>query len=311
MTTYLHIGYPKTGTKSLQNGLFENLADISFLGMSAKMQRLVPILELIKHYDSIEYPADETRKIYENILDSITPLKDTILISNEDLTTADLFDRKMVDRGMIAERLKDLLGPAKIMIVIRSQLTAIPSLYTQLCPIDGYSQPKFEKTLMENLNNFSNGILSNYKYDKLIKRYEDCFGKENIGVFVYEEMIADPYSYYSKICSFMNLDLSRDVFEKSQIHLHDRVRSGAVAFTKFIRFYERFRRSYVPWLKPSKFLRFYNFRKLEAFFGRRGKKFSPMVEGEWVQTFHDLFADGNRELVFSRGLDLGKFGYPL
>lgn len=311
MTTYLHIGYPKTGTKTLQNGLFENLADITFLGMSAKTKPLAPILERIKHYDSIEYPADETRRIYNNILDGITPLKDTILISNEDLTTANLFDRKMVDRGLVAERLKSVLGPAKIMIVIRSQLTAIPSLYTQLCPLDGYSKPRFEQTLKENLNNFSNGFLSNYKYDKLIKRYEECFGSKNIGVFVFEEIIDDPFSYYSKICSFMEIDLSREVFEKSHIHMHDRVKSGAIAFTKSIQFYERFRKSYTPWLKPSKFLPFYNFRKLEAFFGRSGKKFIPMVEGEWVQTFHELFAEGNRELVECRGLDLGKFGYPL
>lgn len=84
---------------------------------------------------------------------------------------------------VIANRIKNIFPNAKIMIIIRSQKTALESHYkddVKYGYLNDYKSWFFWKR--------NNCGLDYFKYSKLIEVYQEIFGKNNVKVFLYEKL---------------------------------------------------------------------------------------------------------------------------
>lgn len=302
MNTIIHAGYPKTGTKLLQGGLFQNLDGITYLGRPPAFPEVQQILDMIEFTDSINFSAASCAALYATVLDKAAPLEDTVMISDEMLMTPDI-----ADRGVIAERLRAVFGPAKVLVVIRSQTTMIPSWYTQFFARDH----AFEATLERELENNLDGFWAHLRYYDLLVKYRDVFGADNLWVVPYELLEESPSAYYTELCRRLDSPFDDALLSRIDSRVNVRATSGNMLFRKLVRDYERLRGRFAPWFRPSRVVPFYDFRAVEAFFSRRGGHVAPVLSQRWQSVVHEFYRDGNARLAQEFDIDLARHGYPL
>ena len=121
MKSVIHIGANKAASTTLQSSLFRGSPNLHYIGQEAvgfaDYAHLID--SLINSDDSIYQP-----ELLAQLLDrsQICSKKNVLLFSDEDVMTGRL-------PQICAARLKQLLPDAHILMIIRNQLTAIPSFY--------------------------------------------------------------------------------------------------------------------------------------------------------------------------------------
>ena len=78
MKLYVHFGFPRTGTKTLQMHLFPNHPQINYLGRYPKTKPKLELMELI-----VNLHNDDFDKRYRELLKKAKELKVTILNEKE------------------------------------------------------------------------------------------------------------------------------------------------------------------------------------------------------------------------------------
>lgn len=314
----LHVGLPKTGTTTLQNAIFANHSQIRFLGKSIKSEFtgekgclskdiydvLWPLIfDLNKPYD-----AQAISKQCRDEIFSSTPADKCLLASWEALG-----GRSTTTYVKMLERLQTVFGSCRIIFTLRNPLTQVPSRYLQniegrflrknhkwmgsirRVDIDGWFENRMSK------DSFQSKSLS---YSQNIRASVDLLGKENVGVFLFEELLEDPEVYYKAISDFIGIDVDEVYTLSQQEHFNKRLTQGQL---------ER-----ITQLSSS-----YIYRVIDHCLSpRRRKKLLEIVKSnpvparvELTPELRDKIVDstleGHRWLVDNFDLPLAKFGYPL
>ena len=120
------------------------------------------------------------------------------------------------DAKEIADRIHGVVPKAKVILCIREQIGMISSCYKQYIRIGG------TKTLQEYLfPRWQYRIpLFNYKayeYHQLISYYYQVFGKEQVAIVVFEDLVGNPTSFYRGLCAFLGVHFD----EKCDIYAAD------------------------------------------------------------------------------------------
>jgi hypothetical protein len=312
----LHIGLPKTGTTTVQRSLFAHHSEIYYFGKDneskfSKGCRSPEIYEFLKPllWDrSRPLDADKARRILqERILPKIEGDK-FMIASWEALgnTGLNIHTERM-------NRLLSVFGSLRIMMTIRNPLSWIPSLYLQnlsgnfiirnrpwmgKLPYIDISE-WFEKlTLSESSLN----IISSYSRN--IQAAVNLLGKENVGVFAFEELVENPDQYYSHFCEFIGIDVAQGLALTEEKHLHHRMTQNQIEFLKQ--------------MNSSKWNRFMlNLRKSPYRAQILDAKSSDGIPAkvplppELKQTILEATRAGNRWIAENYHLPLEKYNYPL
>lgn len=214
-TIYVHIGYPKTGTTTLQKDFFPYISEIEYLGInendrySSKLSKEV-IDFILFGFGDLSKAADTLKPIIEN--------KEKLILSHEEITYLAL--KKTMIKGSyqvipfedIAIRIKQLFNKLKIeikiLITIRKQEDIITSLYAQ-----SYTHHYSLQSETKNFKRFLKLFLSNsahpfkevLNYDNLINVYSDIFGFTNLHVLIYEELVSSPEKFYKNLCGILDI----------------------------------------------------------------------------------------------------------
>ncbi len=211
-TLIIHIGYPKTATTTLQDGLFVPLHNqniINYMGVAAftddsgfkKASQLYKQLcgQLHDGYPEIELNDDKLN-----------------VLSNEMFTLPYLHRKINWNNNLEAHDFAELLSAyfkrradqVKILITLRNQQTAIYSLYVQLSSMFIYKSPF--KTASSYVINENKQVrkeqLLPYYYAENIKAYADVFGQENIKIMLFEDFINNKTGYSKDLASFLNVN---------------------------------------------------------------------------------------------------------
>jgi len=313
----IHIGFPKTGTTSLQKGYFLQHPDFIFQGqpcISDKLRRLVELDILTK--SELEYDHETVTGGFQDeiaVLRKQKPGK-VFVFSHEALTYRT--ESFTTDMAEIARRLHDIFGEAKIVITIRRQDEMFCSLYQQA--VQGGCYVSFSNYLDYYMGVYYMSFLPLLKYIPLINCYEKLFGKENVLVQCFEKMKADPNSYFSNLsrfCSVKNIDITcshenkgfgrRGVFlqrianrifpyDSGRPLIHPSLRrSGEKQKLSFRVLYK----TYTNLLTKG----------IDSFLTFAGK---IRVPRKWLPIITDLYADTNKQLCEEYDLPLKKYGYP-
>jgi len=209
---FIHVGFPKTGTTTLQNSLFKNHSELEYLNDKIDFQ----IFKEIKGSSSISFNSN-----FKNLTEEISKhiklsLKEKFIISNEGFTSTAMHYGKVkrynkseliifpdsitVIRNLnfLKEEIKDLVD-VHILLCLRNQFDFLKTYYAQEYN-RFYSINKetntFEKFIDFSLKNEENFMLESINYYNIVKNYSFYFGKEKTHILFFENLIEDQKKYY-------------------------------------------------------------------------------------------------------------------
>src|SRR5205085_3943899 len=100
-----------------------------------------------------------------------------------------------------ADRLREVFGEAKILVVIRSQINIVESFYKQYLRWGGIAD--FNAFLDGGWRSHIDFRPSHVDYVKLLKCYQSVFGRESVKVMLYEKLAEDPQKFADEVCGYL------------------------------------------------------------------------------------------------------------
>ncbi|MGE4457320.1 MAG: hypothetical protein AB7E13_10305 [Arcobacteraceae bacterium] len=214
MSNYIHIGYPKNLSTTLQIDFFAKHSQLNHLGMGYGGENLKYINSDMSIYmEALLRSRDISfNNIKEELHEKIkAELPDAFGISHENLSYH--FSNDEVDLNQKVERLFSFFGKnTKIIVIVRNQFSLIKSLYKESLK-SGLSINFYDYINMLYKNKF-HSYLNEFQFDKVIGLYEKKFGLQNILILPLEEYRRngnllknkDRYCLLEKICEFLNIN---------------------------------------------------------------------------------------------------------
>lgn len=220
MNIYIHIGYPKTGTTTLQNELFARHDDIFYLNEHIDRSFFQELFYARENHikRSKGFFREELRKIR-------IPEGKSVVFSTESFTSYGMFFVhnpapmvQSIDPNTIARKLAIIFKEAGVFDnvyifgSIRKQDDLIKSNYAQMYNryFKPYKQTKNFRVFLEYaLANKNNFILDTLQYNSVFEEYESLFGASHVKVFVYEKMKFEEELFYKELASFLQIDLQK------------------------------------------------------------------------------------------------------
>ncbi len=218
----IHIGMPKTGTKTLQWRLFAMHSELYYLGRfdgpiflgeyrryeACRDATVYDVMQQVAYRDIHDADIESCRRKFDKYLQG--PLE-------RGLIPVWSWESYMTDsarnREQRAHNLRELFGEARIIAGIRHPVALMESAYLQQLKRDnvgGYYRrgkagyySSFEDWLARN----EHGEVDNHlDYANTIRMYIERFGRENVCVLPFEFLKTDPDAYFSQLCEFMGID---------------------------------------------------------------------------------------------------------
>ena len=211
------------------------------------------------------------------------------------------------------QKVVSVFGGCRIMITLRNPLTQITSEYLQ--HLRGHFVRRnrsfmgrsvfveFEEwygTFLAARRNGSNLFC----YSETIQAARSLVGKENVGVFLFEELIEDQSGYYRAICSFMGIDSEEGLTLVREKHVNKRISQYQVEWLKKMdcSFWKR-----MALLSMNSRWRRRLFQNCEDESAPAMVSMPSKVELQIA----DATRPGNRWLAEHLALPLDRYGYPL
>jgi hypothetical protein len=218
----IHIGLPKTATKTMQWRLFSQHSEIYYLGRydgayfkgkyrrynccrDAETQVLMNQIAYRKMF-SPDFP--KCKSVYRRIENRARESNLLPVWSWESYSTD-----KISNRRVRARNLKKVFGEARIMITIRNPLSLLESAYYFQLRRDnvgangGFGRSPYYRSMDEWLyETFNGAVLEHLEYPETIQMYVKQFGVENMHVFVFEDLVSDHDRFFVKLCDVMGID---------------------------------------------------------------------------------------------------------
>ncbi len=304
----VHIGFPKTGTTTHQKHLFAKHSQVSYLGKPYESDAIKgEILRLVME-ESLTFDSTALGKyLVRPGTDQRDPGKKLAVLSEELLVSAS----KVRDKGVVAERIKKVFAPVKILVTIRNQLEMLKSAYINggrlLKNVPARYKGltiKFEEWLEMVFENPDRSYAGNIKYFNTINYYTRVWGKENICVLLFEEFIHNKEEYTRQLSGFLGIDAGESLRLLADRHENPRVLQSQVDL-------ELTRSKFGPTGKKSyistALKQWYDFRNL--FKKNQGARVD--LPAPWQERLRDFYGESNRELVKNFNLPLEKYGYPI
>ena len=214
MKTIIHVGLHKTATTYLQEIVFPNVKEYTYLTR--------PYTQHNYAFNKLQY-ADNSLYDHSEIIDELEKINPKNLLISDESFSGKPFGLGYINRSLIAERLAKVLPEAEILLFIRGQQNIILSQYNMW--VKGYNAgyriiddfvwyPQKNYTYQDSLSNIPAGLntlfwntnkdylnLECYKYFELILLYKNLF--KNVHVFLYEDFKSDPKAVLKKIESIL------------------------------------------------------------------------------------------------------------
>lgn len=314
----LHIGFPKTGTTTLQLGFFAKHKEILYLGgpFNDALRKIVEVDILGK--DQIEFDVDSVKKVLEEEISKRSKNENDkpVVFSRESISIT--IDNR-TDRVVLAERLFNIFGSAKIIIVIRNQFSFLSSKYIET--VKGGMYISFSDFLETSWSDFHRSLFPQLKYYEFIDVYNNIFGEENVLVLCYEDLKNAPDKFMTDLSKFIGISNNAPV-----LPIENRGLSKQTLFLRRIMnrivTYDMGQPRFMPNMRPpggSPSRK--NFRYLYKVGTLRllslidsicqFKNFQLPFSEKWVNRIKGLYSESNKKLYEKYKLPLKEYSYPM
>lgn len=319
---YIHIGYPKTATTTLQENLFPNHTEIEYLRKDNNNFKFIHDV-FFSRETSFKINKEKYKK---ELVGSITNKKKYVY-SEESLTSFSMFFRFhpkpyvwTLEPNSIARKLKiafkdtRVFTDTKIIVSIRKQDDMLRSMYAQVYNFvfKKFAETKSFKKFLQYaiIKNRDNFIVDSLHYNEIISEYEFLFGRENICVLVFEEMRSDKDLYIKKLCDFIGIDFKEALELLDSKHKNHRSSSNGYKSDErnMIEILSFYKNKYLGDKKIG-MSNSWVYKILKRVY-IPGKVLSDLNISESNSIIlKELYSKGNKELSERYGLDLDKYGY--
>jgi len=293
-----HIGANKAGSTTLQQALFARHPEILSL---AKPQ---PNADAEKAVDAIvaacdkrradgDWDASSVRALWQR---AVTDADGRVpIFSHEELIRYHLYSPP--DGERLARAVTAMAGPVRVVMVIRHQVRLIESLYIHKANSSNYLRA--DDWLATEPENFAYA----YRFCEIAEAWMRVVGKDNVGVFIFEELAADSAAFARRLCSFIGVDA--DIAVQLLANQHQNIRKSAR-----VQAYARLRAAFFPDVSFGRALPSPLRRRWRNYLdgGRRAKVDLPAT---WLSRINDHYSADNRKLAERFGLPLQSYGYPM
>ena len=318
----IHIGMPKTATKTLQWRLFSRHTEVYYLGRfdgpqfqkefrigCCRNPSVYQVMDQIAYRDIFEPDFDRCKRLIKRELDHAAANHLVPVWSWESYSTDVLSKRRVRARN-----LSRLFDDAHILMVLRNPLALLESAYFQhlkrenVSPKLGCFRPAYYQTIDQWLEeHFQGEILPHIEYGQTVQVFADYFGLQNVHVLLFEDLVADESAFFRRVCSLMQIDAEEGLelvrgerdnerWTTSQVETMKRIVESPLSSLLF-KFRTRANR-----------LRMLN---LDGY-GipiASGKKARAVISPEWQKEIFKAAEAGNRWLEDHLGLPLTQYGY--
>ncbi len=321
---YVHVGYPKAASTTLQKHLFNKHNEILNLGLYpmqnigndsneidsdtiyAKDEKLREFYGLLTNAHSIErHSTEEVKEFFDRHIKQYIDHSDKkIIFSHERLTSA-VFSSN--NYSLKAKRLAEVLPNSKIIVIIRDQYSWLKSQYRDH-PFDPRDISKskmidFNEWFDILYNNDDLGILPLLNYYHVVDKYENLFGSKNVKVLLFEELVNNSNGFAQQLADFMGIDKAET--EKILEDKHENVGVGHL-----FNLYRGLKRN--KWFSDR--IEQYSLEKIDRRIEsllKKSKKKDYELSDKNLELLNIYFEYGNHKLIEEENLDLNKYNYPL
>jgi len=198
MSTYIHVGYPKTASTWFYKNFLIFVKNI-------KVYDRKLIRKCFMEPDAFSFNVDKIKELFETNDKIDRWLSDDILLGRLRLGGV----RGFITKEM-ANRLKLVFPDAKIILFIRNQIDILASAYLQYVKSGGnYGINRFfysEKYYGKEANRLILLDTDYFLYDKVFEYYFNLFGTENVHIFLYEDLAENPQKFISDFATQFKLE---------------------------------------------------------------------------------------------------------
>lgn len=110
-----------------------------------------------------------------------------------------------LESKLAAARIRDLIPQAKIIILLRNPIKRAYSGYLMHVRYNNEKVTNVAQIRRDDFNLEKRFVRSSFYYEN-VKRYFDCFPREQIKIYVFEEFIANTKEYVRDCCEFLGVD---------------------------------------------------------------------------------------------------------
>lgn len=294
-----HIGANKAGSTTLQKALFARHREIANLGKpSFTREARQAFKHLRKACDRLQSGAvpldpDLLRRLWTRATSSAGMR--VPVVSHEELIRYHFYGAPDPER--LPRAVHDMAGPVRVVIVTRHQLRLIESLYVHKSNISTY-QP-----MAEWLSAQPEWFAYGYRFHEIAEAWAKVMGEQNVGVFAFEQLAADPASFAKNLCEFMGIDPHMGI--ELLGNARENVRKSNRTQT-----YVRLRAALLPGLSLGKFVP-PNLREVWRGFLAGGNPSRAQLPPEWLHRIEEHYRRDNRQLAERFNLPLRQYGYPM
>lgn len=318
---FIHVGYPKSASTTLQKHLFDKHRQLNSLStyptgnigqdtpeMNAecvflKDQRIQDFYDQLTTLDPMDYAACEPADAHTQLFVDYADPDRAMVLSSERFTDVLFSHDSIVDK---AQRLKQIFPAAKILIVLRNQLNIMASQYRDQpfnprcvrigrpVSIDRWVEIALQDPLVKYANSLN--------YYETVRCYAALFGRENVGVFLFEEMVDDLPAYAQRLSEFMGIDAAQTAECLGGKHENSTVSHRYNTYRKLVR-------RGLPKVEQLAFLP----RPLKSgivHYLQQGPKKKHAMSAETTSRVYRYFGESNRKLQQEFDVNLSQYDYP-
>ncbi len=307
----IHLGLAKAASTTLQHHLFTKHSQIEFLGRGVDNGFVKPFVKEI----SWQLPScanDSTLEMWRrSVSEIITPAIESgrvPVFSQEKLSMA-------FDNARLAMNIERVFGPSKVFLVVRHPLRWVESRYIQSLEGSNLDKGKLpagyftiEDFITQSWNQEVKGHLKCLMSRKILEPYVAQFGKQNVGVFMFEHLQSDPQGFIEAICEFIGVNPVEGVQNVTNEHKNPRIKRNTVEQLKMIHHSPALTRIFQQATHKE--------RKRMVGISRdliptKGERATVEIPGCWRARIEDLVRDDCNYLRQEFGLPVGEAGYPI
>lgn len=292
-----HIGANKAGSTTLQQALFARHSDILNLGKPD--DRSNPgaagrVVDALRDACAAGAPGAtaEQRALWQQ---AVEPAAGRLAVfSHEELIRHRYYPAE--DPTRLPRAIVEMAGPVRVVIVTRHQIDLLESLYIHKANTATYLPP--DRWLAANAD-----WISTYRFNEVADAWAAVVGEQNVGVFLFEELVRDTASFATRLADFIGIDAASAQSLLSAQHKNPRKSERTQTYVRLRSAF--FPRASLGALLPGPLRRAWH-GYLEG-----GVPSRERLPDAWRATITDGFRSDNRKLANRFRLPLERYDYPM